>query len=249
MSADLTTLLRDWPFEPGKVNVRVIVGEDGEPKIQLRIDLGLMQMAIGGRPDGKRPEGHDSVLEMHESRLDDILREDGSKGAFVLAEADCKAIREEVIQYHHRTVCLMVLEDFDGVVRDTLRNERALELCAKHAETESDRHALEHLRPYVTMMRARALASQAVRDNESKVAMLAIDEGLEALRQYFDETDQLEMFEDSNEVRMLRGLRASMTPKLPVSQSAELRQRLRVALGQENYELAAILRDELRLVE
>ena len=36
--------------------------------------------------------------------------------------------------------------------------------------------------------------------------------------------------------------------KLPASQKNELRERLRVAVEQENYELAAILRDELRML-
>ena len=45
---------------------------------------------------------------------------------------------------------------------------------------------------------------------------------------------------------MLKQMRESLLPKLPVSQKAELRERLAKAIEQENYELAAILRDELR---
>ena len=47
---------------------------------------------------------------------------------------------------------------------------------------------------------------------------------------------------------MLRGMRESLVPKLPVSQHAELRTRLAKALESENYELAAILRDELKMM-
>ena len=43
-------------------------------------------------------------------------------------------------------------------------------------------------------------------------------------------------------------MREALVPKLPVSQRAELRARLDEALMQENYELAAILRDELRML-
>ena len=42
---------------------------------------------------------------------------------------------------------------------------------------------------------------------------------------------------------------ALRVPKLPVSQKSDLRRRLDEALKNENYELAAILRDELRLLE
>jgi protein-arginine kinase activator protein McsA len=40
----------------------------------------------------------------------------------------------------------------------------------------------------------------------------------------------------------------AFVPKLPVSQKSELWKRLAAALEQEYYELAAILRDELRML-
>ena len=36
---------------------RKIVGEDGKEKLQVRLDLGLLQMELNGRPDGERPHG------------------------------------------------------------------------------------------------------------------------------------------------------------------------------------------------
>ena len=35
---DITQALRGWAFEPGQVNVRLIRGNDGKPKLQLRLD-------------------------------------------------------------------------------------------------------------------------------------------------------------------------------------------------------------------
>lgn len=249
MSSDLSKILDDWPYEPGKINVRQIDGDDGEPRIQLRLDLGILQMRASGRPDGLRPFGFESLLEYHEHRLDEKVESDGSASAFVLDEDECRELREEAVQYYHRYVCLMVLEDYDGVIRDTTRNLRVLDLCSKYAETESDRSVLEQFRAYITMMRARALASQALKDNQPKLALLAIDDGLGSIQRYFNDTDQSEMFEDSSEVQVLRGMRDALTPKLPLSQTAELRRRLEDALKKENYELAAILRDELKSME
>ncbi len=249
MSADITPILNQWPYEPGKINVRLIDGDDGEPRIQLRLDLGVLQMRTSGRPDGQRPHGFESLLEYHESRLDEHTDEKGSASGFALSEEDCRELREEAVQYYHRYVCLMVLEDYDGVVRDTTRNLRLLDFCSRHAANEGDRHILEQFRPYITMMRARALASQALSDNEPKAAIHAIDEGLAALHQYFQEQGEAETFEQAAEVQILKGMRDALTPKLPVSQQAELRQRLESALKQENYELAAILRDELKAMK
>ena len=62
MSLDLNDLLRDWPHEPGMIKVRKILGSDGKEKIQLRIDLGLIQMETSGRPDGQEPQGLVNLL-------------------------------------------------------------------------------------------------------------------------------------------------------------------------------------------
>lgn len=243
-TADLTPILDGWSFQAGQVNARIIPGYDGEPRLQVRIDLGILQMHVTGRPDGQRPEGFESLLEYHESRIDEAENEGNESPK--LTPDECRALRDEAVQYYHRYVALLALEDFEGVVRDTTRNLRVLDLCTRAAETEPDRTILEQFRPYITMVRARALASQALKDNEPKAAIHAIDEGLEALKQYFAESGQPQLFESSSEVQMLRGMRESLVPKLPVSQLSELRQRLALAVEQENYELAAILRDELR---
>lgn len=240
MNQDISRLMSEWPFEPGKLNVRLVEGSDGEPRLQVRLDLGILQMHLEGRPDGERPHGYDSLLEYFEARRDEA--EEG----FSLSPEDAHALREEAVQYYHRYVALLALDEFEGVIRDTTRNLRLLDFCQAHAETEEDRAALDQFRPYITMMRARAMASQALKDNEPKAALHAIDEGLNALRQHFADSGQPDLFDQSSEVQMLRGMRESLVPKLPVSQKAELRQRLADAVKQENYELAAILRDELR---
>lgn len=255
MTEDLSGILDAWPYEPGKLNVRVITAADGEPRIQIRLDLGIIQMHVTGRPDGARPHGFESLLEYYEAeadraeaeRSDDAVEgESWRGGAWRLSPKDCQALREEAAQYHHRYLALLMLEDYEGVVRDTTRNLRVLDLCARYAQQESDRVALEAYRPYITMLRARALASLALEQNVPRAAVHAIDEGLEALRQYFAESGEPDLFEQSNEVRLLRGMREALVPKLPISQKAELRRRLQAALERENYELAAILRDELK---
>ena len=302
MDADLSEILGDWPYDPGKVNVRLIRSTEGEPLIQIRLDLGILQLRYDGRPDGRSVNGYPSLLEYFEARLDGIEPEadengdeddgtagpargpapkergaeaggpvgradgfadadpdgddrdtidpedDGEELPLRLTPDDCRALRDEAAQYYHRYVALLILEDFEGVIRDTSRNLRVIDLCARFATEDEDRATLEEFRPYIMMMRARAMASQALRDNETKAAIVAVDEGLDALRQYHSDRGDPESFADSNEAQALREMREALVPKLPVSQSAELRQRLKRALEQENYELAAILRDELRLV-
>ncbi len=265
---DISKLLLEFPYDPEKLTVRLITADDGEQRIQVRLDLGILQMHTEGRPDGQRPHGFDSLLEFYEDRLDqsqnprerpaageeatsesDPTADGAASGRFSLTPDDCESLRAEAVMYYHRYMALLALEDFEGVIRDTTRNLRVLELCAQHGQTEQDREALEQFRPYIMMMRARAMASQAIKDNEPKAALNAIDEGLEALRQHFAENGEPDSFDQSGEVQMLKGMRDALVPKLPVSQKTELRARLARAIEQENYELAAILRDELRMIE
>ena len=248
MSFDLTKALQDWPFEPGQINVRLIQGDDGTPKVQMRVDLGILQMETEGRPDASRPMGYDTLLDYHETRLEEHLAEHASDDGFVVDEEACRMLREESVQFYHRYISLLVLEDFEAVIRDCGHNLRVLDLCRDYGKEDDDRASLEQVRPYLVMMRTRALASAAVAASEPKVALFHIEDGLEQMRIVFEQAGAIEEFEQSHEAMVLRGMRDQLAPKLPVSQKDELRKRLQEALRKENYELAAILRDELRLL-
>src|SRR3954468_10521864 len=92
---DISQALRGWTFEPGQVNVRLIRGNDGKPKLQLRLDLGLLQMELDGRPDGKRPHRVATELEFQKRKLVAHTKRTGSDAGFTLAAHDCALLREE----------------------------------------------------------------------------------------------------------------------------------------------------------
>jgi len=256
MNLDLTKLLRDWPYEQGQINVRIIEGDDGEPKIQMRLDLGVIQMETSGRPDGLLPYGYESLLDYYEAKLDDLSAawnddEDDenpdSPDPFLTSE-DCRLLREEAVQYYHRYISLLVLGDYDGVIRDTSRNLRVISLCRSYAVAEEDQRIMEQFRSYITMMRARAMATAMIEDDEPKAAMLAIDDGLDQIHSIYESAGHADEFDAAGEVHLLKGMREELVLKLPASQKGELRERLSQAIKDENYELAAILRDELRML-
>jgi protein-arginine kinase activator protein McsA len=254
MKHELSKLLADWPYQPGQISAR-LVEDEGEAFIQVRLDLGLLHMQADGRPDGLRPDGYESALEAAEEQLyqptqeKSSLDEAGETGAAAgLSGEQCKALREEAAQYYQRYVACLVLEDYERVIRDTTRNLRVIDLCAKHAQDDQDKVILEQFRPYIVMVRARAQASQAMRENETRCAVLAVDDALDTLKKHFEKIGKPALFEESSEVEMLREMRRALEPKAPVSEAAELQERLQRAVMAENYELAAILRDEIKML-
>src|SRR5256885_8013785 len=113
MNFDMSHLLDKWEYRPGQVMVRKFVGKDGNEKIQLRVDLGILQMNLEGRPDGKRPLGHPSLFDFYKQKLyKHIAAHNGDDEGFELTLEDCAKLQLEALQYHHRYICLLQLDDY-----------------------------------------------------------------------------------------------------------------------------------------
>src|SRR5258708_5787867 len=163
MSLDLNDLLRDWPHEPGMIKVRKILGDDGKEKIQLRIDLGVIQMETSGRPDGQEPHDCESLLEYHRERA----RRAEKKGeSYRLSADEVGELQQEGIQYYHRYISLFQLSDYRNVIRDTQRNLDMFAFVAKYAEREELSQSVEQFTPYVLMMNTRAQSSIEIEREE-----------------------------------------------------------------------------------
>jgi hypothetical protein len=242
---DITPILKDWEYETGTINVRKIIGLDGEPKVQMRLDLGLLQMEMNGRPDGSRPHGCESLLDYHERRLRAHRRRNGSETGFQLSEEHCQSLREEALMYYHRYLSLFVLGEFGGVVRDTARNLRLLDLCGKYADREQDRLVLEQYRPYILMMNTRALASIELERQNYRRAWSIVRSGLREIKAFFARFGQESAYKQANEVRILRRFGREIRRHLPVDPVKKLQRDLERAVRDERYEEAARLRDEL----
>jgi len=243
---DIVPLLRGWDYEPGTINVRKINGLDGHPKLQMRLDLGLLQMELTGRPDGVKPHGYDSLLDFFEAQLREHQRNNGTELGFHLTGNECQSLREEAVMYYHRYLSLFVLEEFPGVVRDTARNLRVLDLCGKYALSQEDRLVLEQYRPYIVMMNVRAKASLLFNEKRWKQALEVVNEGLDSIKEFFARFGQEEAFSRSNEVKILKKFARDIRKKLPIDPIQKLKTQLDKAVQREAYEDAARLRDEIR---
>jgi len=240
LSKDITPILNGWEHDPDDFQVRIIAGEDGRDKLQRRVDLGLIQMEIDGRPDGQRPFGADSLLDYHEQ-----AHAAGPDGPFSLDTNDCAALMREGVQYYHRYLAAYHLQRFDLVARDTSRNLQLFAFVVKHAADRRDRVEFDQYRPYVTMMKARALSAQALNLEDHRAALASIDEGIEGIRSFLRDYDQEEDQVNCRELGKLIRLRREVEQARPVGPIDRLEQQLELAVSLEAYEEAARLRDQI----
>ena len=189
MSQDIQRLLDGWEFEPDQLQVRFITGDDGREKIQMRIDLGLIQLELTGRPDGERPEGHESLLEYYEAKAQEAI-ESGS--AFSLGPEDCSKLMREGCS---TTIGISRPSTSSGTrssLLDTAAQPRLFAFVGRHAARQRDKMEFDKYRPYVQMMNTRASASMALKEGDHRAALALIDAGIKAIRKFLREYKQEE---------------------------------------------------------
>jgi len=246
LDKDIGPILNGWPHDPGEISVRKVRGLDGRPKIQLRLDLGLLQMETRGRPDGTRPHDCESLLEHLEKRLSAHQRSHGSEEGFTIEADYCRQLRAEAVQYYYRYLSEFVLEDYQGVVRDTARNLRVLDLVQQYAAEEADRQSMEQYRPYILMMHTRARAHVALSVGKPDAARRAVHRGLAGLRELFSRHgDEEQLYRGSPEAATLEALLGEIESSIPPDPLQQLKRELARAVEEERYEDAARLRDSI----
>jgi hypothetical protein len=247
MDFDITRLLDNWEYQPGQVVVRRFKAKDGIEKIQLRVDLGLLQMNAEGRPDGKRPFGYASLHEYYQARLYRHMEaHDGEEAGFVLKAEDCSKLQLEALQYHHRYICLLQLEDYASVIRDAERNLAVFEFVAKYAASPELAWSVQQFQPQLLLVLGRARGSQALEKEDYPAAIAQVEAVLEQIRAFYQEVGNPDGAEQGGEVVSLNKWLEEVRAKRPLSRRERLERALNDAVKCEDYERAAQVRDELR---
>jgi hypothetical protein len=249
MDFDISEILKQWAYEPGTVAVRKFLGKDGQEKVQLRVDLGLLQMNTQGRPDGKKPMGHQSLFESYQARLKQHRQAHGGDEGFALSPEDCAKLQLEALQYYHRSICLLQLADHAGVKRDTERNLAVFDFVTRHAASPELAWSLQQFRPQLLMIHTRALATPLLQGNNFGHAIRQIEEGLESIREFYRSHGRGDLAEEGSEIQSLQEWLREVQQRRPISRRERLERQLARALEREEYEKAAELRDKLKHLE
>ena len=242
---DISKILNNWEFNAEDICARKIVGQDGREKLQVRVDLGMLQMDLDGRPDGSRPKGKESMLHHYTEKLMKP-RKDGDAE---LSDEDCDRLGQEGLQYYHRYVCLLRLGDYDRVIADTQHNLDIFDLVNDHSSNDEQKLLFEQYRPYVTMINTRAMGELRLLEDDYDGALEIVADGIRRIEDMLDAFDEFESPEESEEIHALKTWRDEIRGKRPVTLKQRLAQQLQDAIAEEKYERAATLRDRLEGLE
>ena len=249
----LDTLLTDWEYAPDEVLARKSVGNNGRELLQLRIDLGVLQLETSGRPDGQRPSGFDSYYDY----LLSLAFEQGED--FQLLPEHCKEIDREFVQYYHRRIAWLALKEFEAAVLDADHTLALMDFCTAHSPGEEWIELHEPYRPFVLFHRTQAESMSALELSKPVLAVKALDEGVQSIRQVIrqlndherdnyphlagETDDSLPAEEMDDFVLKLLELRETITLQYQIAPTLD--EQLVEAVANEQFELAAQLRDQI----
>ena len=234
---DIDDVLRDWPYDSGAVSARLVRTEDGREVLQMRVEMGLVQMETANRPDGERPGGASTYL--------DRLIQDGVRlgERFELTEEQCSEIDREFHQFYQRRICWLALREFTRAVEDADHTLALMDFALDHSPNEDWTLSHERYRPFVLFQRTQAAALAQLEESGPERAIEEINAGLGRLGEVSDEVEYEEESAESQMVDQLHRLREWIREEHDLGQT--LSEQLADAVSREQYELAARLRDEI----
>ncbi len=232
----LDRLLKEWEFDPHTLSVRKVDLADDRQVLQMRVDMGVLQLECEGRPDGEKPSGA-------ETYLDYLLHRQLESPDFQLNDSECTEVDREFMQFYHRRICWLRLQDYRRAVIDADHTLKLMQVAHTHSPDEEWSSSHEQYRPFVWFHRTQAEALAELEENGPEEAIEAVSKGLEEIRQIFLTHDVEEQFESDELVVRLIELRESLRKEYDVGQT--LLEQLEDAVEKEQYERAAQLRDEL----
>jgi hypothetical protein len=242
---DIESLLEDWPYGSGEVHARLITGQDGKDRIQVRLELGVLQMHADGRPDGQRPHGEETLLDYVSQNLSRVVELLGDDETFKLSRKTCQELRREAVLFYHRYMSCFALQEYERVKRDTAHNLAIIDMLKRYAEDKVDGESMEEFRPFVLMMSTKAEAYLLLEEGHVGEAEELVQRSIQRLLGM----SKRHGARVASEIASLRDFAREFPPARSPARAERLEQRLREAVEREDFEEAAVLRDKIRQIK
>jgi hypothetical protein len=250
MRRDLDDAIQGWPYdpEPGEVIAREVRARDGRTVLQVRVELGILQMEVGGRPDGTRPHGFASYLDYLRYRAAGRGQAPAGKPSpWTMSSEHRAAADREFVQYYHRRVAWLALQRYDRALLDSDHTLALMDFVRRHGSGEDYIASHERLRGLVLFHRTQAAAALALERRRPDEAIDVVHEGVERIGAHHEEWlagDDPGETPNLSLIDQLRVLEEEIRKNFAVDKT--LREQLDEAVALEDYERAARLRDQIR---
>ena len=211
MDADIGNILKSWEYQSHALTIRKIMGNDGREKIQIRINLGILQMETEDRPDGKTPHDAESLLEYYDSLIEEFEKQNGTAESFTLTKRDMRELDDELMQYYHRRICFFALGDYGFARRDADHNLKLMDVIKSHCKDQNYVESHERFRPFVIMERARAIGLESIGNEDYADAMKHVSDAIDSIERLYEERGvSAEEMRGSRELIILRKWRSQI---------------------------------------
>ncbi len=248
MRRDIDEALHGWPYEPdpGEVIAREVRARDGRNVLQIRIELGLLQLEVEGRPDGVRPHSFATYLDYLRHRSTTRSSTLGqAKTPWTMSPEHCAETDREFAQFYHRRVAWLTIQRYDKALIDADHSIALMDFVRKHAGDPEYVASHERFRGLVLFHKTQAGAALALERRKPDEAIDAVREGMERLAEHQQSiASDAEDAPNETLIEQLRVLEREIRKNFAVEKT--LREQLDEAVAEEDYELAARLRDQIK---
>jgi predicted ATPase len=248
MRRDIDEALHGWPYEPnpGEAVAREVRARDGRNVLQIRIELGILQLEVEGRPDGVRPHSFPTFLDYLRHRASTrSSAQGGGKSPWSMSAEHCAEADREISQFTHRRIAWLSLQRYDRALQDAEHSIALMDFVRKYATDAEYIAHHERFRGLVLLHQTQASAAMALERRKPEQAVDIVREGMERLVEH-QQALAAEAEDAPNEayIEQLRVLEREIRKNYSVEKT--LREQLDEAVAEEDYELAARLRDQIR---
>jgi hypothetical protein len=247
MRLDVDDVIQSWPYEPddGEQPAREVRARDGRKVLQTRIELGVLQLEVTGRPDGARPHGFGTYLEyLRQSASGRAHALGGQAPRWTMSGQQCAELDREFVQFYHRRVAWRSIGRHDRVIQDADHTLALMDFVKRHGISDEYIASHEQCRPIVLFHRTEAGFAVALERRRPEEAIDALRDGIDRLtthqRVWWQENDPLESPVPELLGRLCK-IEREIREEFLVKKT--LKEQLDEAVVREDYERAAKLRD------
>jgi uncharacterized protein YydD (DUF2326 family) len=143
-------------------------------------------------------------------------------------------------------MCFFYLSEYQNVINDIEQNLATYDLIEQYAENEEFVNLVYQQIPHLFALKIHAQSLLYLQKGKKQQSIKCIENGLNELIEFYDKTNIEGPPEQSPEINFLKNWLNELRPKPRLTKREKLEKAMQEAIAKEEYEKAAIYRDQLQ---